>query len=258
MRAAFARHLELALYRSYADLKSEILQTYMGVLWWIIEPITSMFIYYFVFKTVLRVHTEDFIPFLLIGVVMWRWFAASVQVGANAIIRNRGLIQQAPVHALVYPAVEFFENTFKFLVSLLVLLVFLWVYGYGIQAHYLMLPLILLIEMFFIFGIMLPLCAVVPFLPDIASVIPHAIRIGFYASAVLFPPDRIPEQWRWVVDYNPMAVIIASSRDVLMYNRWPTMSCQFLGVALASLALAILGAFLVHWFNEIYGKRIIE
>lgn len=252
------QYRELILYRAYADLKAERARTYLGILWWIIEPITSMLIYYFVFKTILKRGTEDFVPFLLIGIVTWRWFASTVQFGSSAIIRNKGLIQQAPVHALVYPVIAVIENTVKFAVALSVLLTFLWIYGFGVQIHYLMLPALLFVELLVIFAVMLPLAAIVPFLPDIRNGIPHVMRLGFYSSAVLYPPERIPERWRWVLDYNPMAIIIQSAREILMYGRWPVMWAQLLVAAILSAIVATAGALLIHRFSGIYGKRIMQ
>lgn len=248
--------LDLVFYRTYADLKAETQRTYLGILWWIIEPITSMAIYYFIFSTVLQRGTEDFVPFLLIGIVMWQWFAASVNNGAKAILQSRGLVNQIPVSKLTYPLVFFLANSAKFCISLTLLLVFLNVYGLHANVHYAALPVVLAIQIVVILGIMLPLSAVTPFLPDISNILSHVIRLMFYLSGVLYPPERIPDAYRWLLDYNPMALVIRAYRDVLMYNQWPAMWMHLLGAATAGLALAAFGVMLIRRFDGYYAKRM--
>ena len=251
------QYRELIVYRAYADLKAERERTLLGILWWIIEPVTSMLIYYFLFKVVFQRGTEDFVPFLLVGIVIWHWFASTVQNGASAILQNKSLVQQAPIQALVFPVIIFIENSVKFSGSLGILLAFLWIYGFDFQIHYLILPPLLFVELLLIFGAMLPLAAIVPFLPDIRNALPHVLRIGFYGSAILFPPEMFPDRWRWVLDYNPMALVVRSMREILMYNQWPVMWGPLLGAAAFAVFMTGVGALLIHRLNGVYGKRII-
>ena len=80
-----SQYLSLVLYKTYAELRAESARTYIGFLWWIIEPIVDMATYYLVFAVLLRNRTEDFVPFLLIGLVSWKWFSVSVTMGADSI-----------------------------------------------------------------------------------------------------------------------------------------------------------------------------
>lgn len=250
------RYRDLILYRTYADLKAESQRTYLGILWWVIEPVTSMAIYYFIFSVVLRRGTADFVPFLLIGIIMWQWFSASVIGGTRSIIQNQGLVRQTSVHKIIYPIVHLFSNGAKFCVSILLLLAFLWIYGFDIHIHYLALPLVLLAQVIIILGAMLPLSAVAPFLPDVSNVLTHVMRLGFYMSGVLYPPERIPERFRWILEYNPMATVIRSYREILMHDQWPTLWLNLIIATAVSACFALMGTFMIHRFDGIYAKRM--
>ncbi len=247
---------DLVLYRAYADLKSETANTYLGILWWIIEPVTSMAIYYFVFSVILNRGTEDFVPFLLIGIVMWQWFAQAVTRGSRAIIQNQGLVRQAAVPKIVYPIVSLLTNTVKFAVTFVLLLVFLWVYGFDVGVYYTALPLLLLIELAIIAGATLPLSAIAPFLPDITNVLTHVIRIMFYLSGILYLPEKIPERYRWTLDYNPMAVTIQAYRDVLMYDQWPLMKFHLAVAFAVAIGGVVVGAYLLARLDPFYAKQL--
>ena len=99
------RTFDIILYRTYAELKSEAQRTYIGVLWWILEPVLFMLIFYFVFAVLLQRGTENFVPFLLIGLAPWHWFQATVMQCSGSITANRGLIQQVYVPNYVFPTV---------------------------------------------------------------------------------------------------------------------------------------------------------
>ena len=48
-------------YKTYAELKAEAQRYYLGVLWWLIEPVFYMLVFYFVFAVLFRRGTENFV-----------------------------------------------------------------------------------------------------------------------------------------------------------------------------------------------------
>jgi lipopolysaccharide transport system permease protein len=62
-------YLDLVRYRAYVDLKSESARSYLGMLWWILDPLMYLAIYYLVFGVVLQRGGEGFVGFLLCGLV---------------------------------------------------------------------------------------------------------------------------------------------------------------------------------------------
>ena len=83
---------QVAYYKAKIHLQAEASKTYLSALWWAIEPIISMAIYYLVFKVIFQRGTDDFVPFLLIGLVSWQWFSNSVTHCANSINGNTTLV----------------------------------------------------------------------------------------------------------------------------------------------------------------------
>ena len=74
----YQRIFDLVVYKVYAELKSEATRTYIGVLWWVMEPIIFMGIFYFVFGVLFQIRAPDFIPFLLVGLTAWHWLQATI------------------------------------------------------------------------------------------------------------------------------------------------------------------------------------
>ena len=131
-RSSLSRYFDLVLYKTYADLRAESARTYVGFLWWIVEPALNMCVLYLVFGVIMKRGTEDFVPFLFAGVVPWRWFATAVNHGASSIVLAKSLMLQVDLPKLVFPIVSVLTDSVKFLVVFVVLLMFLWLYGFGV------------------------------------------------------------------------------------------------------------------------------
>src|SRR5213075_4002 len=172
--------LELILFSTYAELRAERARSYLGLLWWIIEPAMNMAVYYLVFAIVLRTSQQDYIPFLLIGLTLWQWFKSCVSHGGYAIWQSLPLIRQVRVPVQVFPAVQICADSVKFLFILALLLVILWAYGYSPNATYLALPVVLLVELVFAAGAAYVLAALMPFVPDLRFVIEQVLTVMMF------------------------------------------------------------------------------
>ena len=247
-------YLELILFSTYAELRAERARSYLGFLWWIIEPAMNMATYYLVFAVVLKSGQADYVPFLLVGLTLWQWFKSSVSHGGQAIWQQLPLIRQVKLPAQMFPSVQILADTVKFFFILALLIAILWgVFGYTPTRFYLALPVVLLIEFVFSSAVAFILAATMPFLPDLRFVIEQILQVVMFLSGVIFSLDSVPEPLRrWFV-LNPIVELVASGRDIMMYARWP----DWIGLgkaALISLALYALGVFLIRYWTPRYVK----
>jgi lipopolysaccharide transport system permease protein len=246
-------YLDLVLFSTYAELRAERARSYLGLLWWIIEPAMNMATYYLVFAVVLKNGQADFVPFLLVGLTLWQWFKSCVSHGGYAIWQQLRLIRQVFVPAQVFPSVQILADTVKFLFILALLLLILWGSGYPPNQAYLALPLVLLVELVFAAGAAYVVAAVMPFVPDLRFVIEQVLTVMMFLSGVVISLDAVPEPARRWFMLNPIAVLVDAGRGILIHGRWPDWLA--LGqVAAISAALYALGSFLVMRWRPRYVK----
>lgn len=119
----------------------------MGILWWILDPIIFMFIFYLVFDVLMLRGEPGFLAFLLTGLVTYQWFQNTVGAGTNSIQSGQGLMQQVYLPKVIFPLVYILTDLFKFSLIFILLLIFLWFSGRPPGITYLALPLLLLIEL---------------------------------------------------------------------------------------------------------------
>lgn len=248
-----SRYLQVVLYKTYADLVSETQRFYIGYLWWIIEPIIDMCVYYLLFGILFKNRTPDFVPFLFVGILTWRWFQSSLMIAASSILSSKGLMNQVYLPKIIFPTVALLTNTFKFIVAFSLLLGFCQIYGLPIGVTYTALPLLLLVEFLFIVGTSYIIAGLVPFFPDLRVIVQHSLQVIFYLSGIFFAISSLPERFQPYLRLNPMASLIEGFRQILLHGLWPDFSALAI-IGIFSLVLIFSGFFLLRRFDSIYPK----
>ena len=124
-----SKYVNILIYRSAAELRSEGTRTYIGYLWWILEPLMSLVVYYVAFEYFLHRGTENFALFLFIGIIIYRFFAGTVTRSAGSIISGQGLMQLVYLHKSIFPLTVVLVNLAKFLITFLLAVFVCWLYG---------------------------------------------------------------------------------------------------------------------------------
>ncbi len=251
----YYRFLELLVCNAYLSMRAEAARHYFSFLWWFIEPIIFLFVFYLVFGLLFERFTPDFIPQVLVGLVTFRWFSNTLGRGSNSIISGRGLMRQVHVPKILFPSVLILANTFKFCIVFMVLLASFVIYGIPVTWTFSSLPILLLTQLLFITGCTLVFAAIVPFLPDLKFLIDNGLTVMLFLSGVFFSFRRIPEQYQEYVFLNPMAALIDAYRSVLLWGAWPEWH-RLGGIVLFSVLLIAVGWYIIHRFDRAYPRAI--
>ncbi|MCL7487086.1 MAG: ABC transporter permease [Desulfobulbaceae bacterium] len=204
-----------------AELRAEIRRGYLGVLWWIIEPVLYMSVFFVLFAAGLRKGGIDAVPFFLTGLVPWKWFATSVGKSGNILTSNANILKQVKLPIYIFPSVTIFINTFKFLIVFSILLLFLAFSTDLSCAFWWTLPMILLVQLLIISALVFWVAAVVPIIPDLQYVVPNMLMLLFFLSGIFFDISAMNEPVRTLLMLNPMATLVAAYRAVLVNGTSP-------------------------------------
>lgn len=249
------RYFEILVYRTLAGLRTEALQSYLSFLWWIVEPLIYMAIFYVVFGLLFNRGGEDYVPYLLCGLTAWKWFGSCVDAGANAIKANGALMGQVHIPKIIFPGITILQNTVKFLFVLAILMIFIQVYRPGLHLSYLALPVVLGVQFLLICALAFLLASAVPFIPDITYVIRNGLQALFFLSGVFFTVSDFPEQYQRIFYMNPMVTIIESYREVLVLGEWPNFYRLF-WIGLVSAIGIVVAFYIIKRLDREYPKVI--
>lgn len=249
-------YLELMFFRALAELRAEASRMYLGFLWWVLEPLLFMGVFYFVFNVGLRRGDADYMPFLLSGLIAWKWFASSVEGGANAVSKNAGMIQQVYIPKFILPGIMLISNTCKFLLVFLVcILVWLLVFDKPVTLSWLALPAVILLQFVFTAGVLCMVASMVPFFPDLRPLLANVIMLLLFTSGIFFDIEKTPEEVRRILVLNPVALMVQLYRKVMMDHEWPDPG-RMLFVLVCGLVCLAIGMWIFVRFDRVYPKLV--
>jgi lipopolysaccharide transport system permease protein len=247
------RYLEITFFKAYAELRAEAARSYLGFIWWFMEPLIYLTVFYLVFEVGFRRGGEGFVSFLLCGLIVWKWLDSSVKLGSLALGKDFGLIQQVYFPKFLLPTVSIVIASIKFSVILLLYLGFAYLYHGKLQSTIIMLPVVMLSQLTLIFAVTWFVSAILPFVPDLKLFVDNAMTLFFFMSGIFFDISTFPEHVRGYFALNPMVGIIDAYRDVLIRGEMPDF--VYLGtVAAISIVFAFIMFLVFKRFDRVYPK----
>jgi lipopolysaccharide transport system permease protein len=156
------------------------------VLWWGIEPVMYMGVFYFVFAHMYQRGDENYVMFLLTGMVVWKWFQATLNTGANSLMANAGLMNLVYLPKIVFPLTNIAVNTFKFLIVIFLFLIFLIFTDIQPSLTWMLLPVLILTQLLLIMSVTCLLAALTPFFPDLRAILDNILLMLFFPFRCLF------------------------------------------------------------------------
>ena len=196
------------------DLKVRYASSALGYLWSVLEPLLLAGIYWFIFTQIFTrtVGAEPYIVFLLAGLLPWTWFNGGVTDAARALHTEAKLVRSTNVPREVWVVRVVLAKGVEFLLSLPVLFLFAAVYSASIDWHLVLLVPAVLLMAVLVLGVGLLLSPLVVLVRDLERIVRIALRLGFYASPVIFAVSDVPEPWDAVFAFNPLAGIFELCR----------------------------------------------
>jgi lipopolysaccharide transport system permease protein len=223
---AFRSKLDLLKALVQRDLEARYKGSVLGNLWPVINQLSQLLIYTYVFAIVLRVKLSleglpannlTFGLWLFAGLLPWTAFANGFTVGAASVIVQPNLVKKVVFPVELLPLVPvlsaFVESTF----GLMILITLVAVSAQTIHPTLLLLPLIWLPQLMLTAGLAYLSAGLTVFLRDIPQTLTVILNLWFYLTPIVYPATVIPEKIRpWVFWLNPMAAIAENYRDAIL------------------------------------------
>ncbi len=205
------------------SLRADASRFYFGYIWWILEPLLYVGVFYFVFEFLLESRRADFLAFLMCGKLTFVWFSKSVVQASRSIVASKGLISKIDLPKALFPLASVQEGFYRQLSVFALLMVFLVVNGYPMQDGWLWMLPVMLVNYLMIVGASLAGACLVCLVFDFSLLISLAMIFLLFTSGIFWDVRALPDpvMAEWVVVLNPLAFIIDAYRQVLMLGQVP-------------------------------------
>lgn len=236
---------ELYNYRELlkTNIKKEIRGKYkgswLGVIWTFLNPLMQLLVYSFVFPFILRVNVEHYTIFMIVALIPWTFFTTAVQMGDRCIVDNGDILKKVYFPREIIPISVVTSALVNFLITSIIVFLFVIFGGVGLSVYVLLFPVIVLIQYMISLSFAFILSALVVFVRDIDHFVGIVLMLAFYVTPIVYDPNVIPAKYQWAIKINPMAQIINAYRDVLYYKQFPDLNALGILGIISVFALAI-------------------
>jgi teichoic acid transport system permease protein len=248
-----------------AKLTAQYSQAKLGQLWQVMTPLLNAAVYFLIFGVLLgtKKGIPDYVPFLVTGVFIWTFTQSSIMAGTRAISGNLGLVRALHFPRAALPVSFCLQQLQQLLFSMAALVVILLAFGVPPAASWVLAIPALVLQFTFNAGVSMIMARLGAKIPDIAQLMPFALRTWMYISGVMWSIDQLvgkhgdlPSWVAPVLQANPAAVYIDLMRFALIDSFHASQLPDHVWLlALGWALLAGAGGFIYFWkAEETYGR----
>ncbi len=217
------QYFRLADTMARMSLRAEASRFFLGYIWWILEPMLWVAVFYVVFKIILQSGRADFLVFLMCGKLAFLWFSKSVNQAANSIVMNRGLIGRINVTKTLFPLAVVQEGLYRQMAVFLLLFGVLFAWGFYPSPVWVCLLPVILVNYLMILACAYVGACLVCIVRDFSMLISLGMTFLLFTSGIFWDVRALddPHMTTLVLALNPLAFILDAYRQVLMFNTAP-------------------------------------
>ncbi len=242
---------ELLTTLAFRDYRVRFVQTRLGYIWAVLQPLVLVFILTVVFSNMLNVDTAG-VPYPLFALsaqILWTYFSFSAIQGGQSLVQSQHMIRKIWFPRVVLPFSKSLVGLIDLAIGLVLLIVMTFIYDLTVEDFYLI-PLALLLTWIAGLGISLWTSALSIKFRDVQHALPYFIQFLFFLTPVAYPTGilskSLPGSWAWLPYLNPVAAPIDIMREGLFESQ--------MDLSLLSLSIGIsIFLFLSGW---VYFHRI--
>lgn len=250
------RYFRYSILSARAQLKAEVADSYLNWVWWVLDPLCFMLIYTFIFGYVFNSNEQYFPVYIFIGLSMWEFFNKTIQGSVKMIKANKHIVSKVYFPKYILILTRIWVNAFKMLISFGIVVLMMIFFRVPISVNILFaVPIVITLGlMAFGFGCFVMHYGV--YVNDLANVISIGMKMLFYITGIFYNLEkRIPEYGALLNRYNPVAFLITSMRQCLIYENTPDWGMLLLWFAVGVLA-TITGVRKIYKEENSYVKAI--
>jgi lipopolysaccharide transport system permease protein len=201
-------------------------QTILGPLWYFIQPLFTSIIFTLIFNNLASIPTGNGVPsflFNLAGITSWNYFKDCLSGTSDTFKQNQGIFGKVYFPRVIMPISTVLTNLIKYGIQILVFIGF---YIYFIfftdkafnvipQGSMILLPILIIVMALLGLGLGMVISSMTTKYRDLTFLVSFGVQLLMYASAVMYPLSYFKEKLpnlSWIVEYNPMAVVIEAFR----------------------------------------------
>ena len=207
--------LDQILAYTKANLKSRYRNTVTGFIWVVMNPILMMGAQSYAFHYVLKLNIPHYALFLLSGLLPWSFIMQSLEMTSTILLNSSGLLKAFPIHPAVPLLAQILDNFINFSAAFMILFIPMF-WGSDVPWAYLLLLPFPILTMIVAVACLSALFSILQvFFRDTRFILTFILSISFFLTPIFYAAEMVPENLRFIVDFNIFYKIILPFRMIL-------------------------------------------
>ena len=235
------------------DIEGRYRGSVMGLLWSFFNPVLMLTVYTLVFSVVFKVRwpggTESKAEFALVlfsGLMVFNLFAECINKAPGMILGNVNYVKKVIFPLEILPVASLGAALFHFGISCIVWVTFYLVFFGVPNLTVLLLPVVMLPLMLITLGISWLLASLGVFMRDVGQFIGVTTTLLLFLSPIFYPLSALPEEYRLLMQMNPLTNIVEQTRDVMIWGK----SIDWIDWTLQTVLSALVAWLGFAWFQK--------
>lgn len=233
------RYRDLLAVLARREITLRYRQTFLGVIWVVLQPLIAAVIFSFVFGRIAGLPSDGvpYFVFSFAGFLGWTAFQGTLLRVSGTLVQNSQLVSKVYFPRLVLPLSALGLTALDFLVGAALLVVILPLYHVRPTLALLTLPFWFAALALLALGIGLYFAALVVRYRDVQHALPIFLQFALYATPIAFATSAVPASLAPFVRLNPLVGVLEGFRWAIVGTRFPRAGDVLYSLAFVVVAL---------------------
>lgn len=245
LRERGQRTLELVKVLTPRELRVRYRQSVLDIAWALITPVAILAVYGIVLTQSFDVSGQcgPYLSSAWIGLVIWTFFATAVGTAVISLITSANLITKVYFPREALPLSMVGAALADMGIGLVTVFVLLPAQGVALGWTTVSIVLPLAVVIVWAAAVSVFVGVLAAFIRDVPHAVALVLRVGFFATPVMYEQEFIPPALAWTATINPLAVAIDGFRQATMCGQWPDVPLLVVHLVLGTVLLALAVAY---------------
>jgi lipopolysaccharide transport system permease protein len=254
---SLAAYGELLMNLTRREVKGRYSQSLFGAAWAIAQPLATMAVFTLVFSRLAQMPSggAPYPLFAFAALVPWFFFSNSVMSATMSLVTYRNIVTKTYFPREIVPLAQVGSRLVDLAAASGLIVVLMIYYQVGVGRWVVLVPVFLALLLLFTLGVTLITSAINVFYRDVNPVVQIGLQLWLYLTPVAYPLSAVPEKYRVFWLATPVAGVVESLRDVLVFSREP--DCAVVGTSSALLAVTFAAGVVLFKNTDKYFADVI-
>ena len=204
---------------------------------------------------ILKNPQENYAIFICCGLIPWTFFSSAISRSAFTMVENGNIVKKVYFPREILPISIVSSEAVNFLISTIIIIAFVVFGGLGISKYIIFYPIVLLAQYLLLIAISLIVSSISVYVRDLQHLIGVALQLLFYATPIVYASNAIPDNFKWILNINPMTCVINAYRDIF-YNQTAVDVGSLLLLIAGSLVACVIGYIIFNKLQKGFAEQL--